>query len=393
MVALVTVGYSNWRERAKGTLLVTFPALLLCLLLDFVGGGVLGANFDRIAKDFPLLLVILPGMMDLRGNVFGAMASRMTTALRLGRIEGVFDEEVTTNITMAIVSSKIPLLVLGFVGIFKVGLTHSALVVIAVVIASALLIGLILGYSTALITIFPYRHGIDPDTIAAPLITSIADVITIPSLVYILFFYGNHPKIFFVFLAVMFLLLIILAIRSSFTEEKRRAFREISFVLSTLALIELISGSTLEHYSHVISAVLILSVMYPSILDSTGNFASIVAASTSTRLNLTGVEALRERNFIGDVMALLMLTPLIGFLTNWFAVKVAKFAGINGGIIPIFVITYPFLVLLGILSGVGVAYLAYKLSLDPDNVAVPAVTTLTDVMGTIYLVLIAHAIL
>ena len=385
----VTVGTRGWRERLKQTFLVTFPALLLCLALDFVGGGVLGKNFKMIATSYPLLLIILPGLSDLRGNVFGAMASRMTTALHLGRIRGVLDREVTTNISMAIGSSKIPLIVLWVAGVLKLGLSHSAWVVLLIIIASALVIGLLLGYSTAFITIFPYRWGADPDMIAAPLITSVADVITIPTLVYLIFFYEDYTVTFYLFTAAMLAVFILMIVKSDYGREHRRAFKEVSSVLTILALVEIFSGSTLESYSGVISKAIILSVMYPSILDSVGNFASIAAATTSTRLNLSGKEALMRREFYLDVGALLLLTPIIGFLTNYIAVHVTSLIGYSGAIIWPFILGYPILVFVNISIGVIVAYFSHRFNIDPDNVAIPAVTTISDVMGTVFVVILA----
>ena len=385
----VTVGNRGWRERLKQTFLVTFPALLLCLALDFVGGGVLGKNFKMIATSYPLLLVILPGLSDLRGNVFGAMASRMTTALHLGKIRGVLDKEVTTNISMAIGSSKIPLIVLWIAGVVKLGFSHSALIVLLIVIASAIFIGFILGYSTAFITIFPYRWGADPDMIAAPLITSVADVITIPTLVYLIFFYRDYPGVFYVFTALMLTLFVLMILFSNYKKEHLRAFKEVSSVLTILGLVEIFSGSTLESYSGIISKVIILSVMYPSILDSVGNFASIAAATTSTRLNLSGTESLKEGNFYSDMVVLLGLTPVIGFLTNFIAVHVTRLIGYSASLIWTFILGYPFLVLINMGIGVLVAYIAYRFSIDPDNVAIPTVTTISDVMGTLFVVFLA----
>ncbi|WP_456366046.1 magnesium transporter [Thermococcus sp.] len=386
----VTVGTRGWRERLKQTFLVTFPALLLCLALDFVGGGVLGKNFNMISTSYPLLLVILPGLSDLRGNVFGAMASRMTTALHLGRIRGVLDREVTTNISMAIGSSKIPLIVLWMAGVLKLGISHSAWVVLLIIIASALVIGFLLGYSTAFITIFPYRWGADPDMIAAPLITSVADVVTIPTLVYLVFFYEDHPDLFYAFTALMMALFVLVIIYSSYTREHVKAFKEVAGALTVLGLIEIVSGSTLESYSGAISKVIILSVMYPSILDSVGNFASIAAATTSTRLNLSGREALVRKEFYFDVGALLLLAPIIGFLTNYIAVHVTSLIGYTGTLIWPFIIGYPFLVVINIVIGVFIAYLSHRFNIDPDNVAIPTVTTISDVMGTVFVVILAE---
>ncbi|WP_456396142.1 magnesium transporter [Thermococcus sp.] len=389
IVGGMSIGYTGWRQRLKHAFFVTFPALLLCLLLDFVGGGVLGKNFNKIATEYPLLLVILPGMMDLRGNVFGAMASRFTTALHLGRISGVLDREVSTNISMAIASSKIPLIILWLVGLLKLGPSYSAITVLLIVVASALFIGFILGYSTAFITIFPYRWGADPDMIAAPLITSVADVITIPSLVYLIVLYERNPKIFYSFTILMVFAFIFLILNSRYEKSHRKAFKEVSSVLTILAIIEIFSGSTLESYSHLISQVIIFGVMYPSILDSVGNFASISAATTSTRLNLSGSNALKEPEFRKDLISILILAPVIGLLTNWIAIYVTRHIGGSGSFLWIFIITYPLLVFFNMLVGILVSYLAYRFSIDPDNVAIPTVTTISDVMGTVYVVLLA----
>ncbi len=385
----ITVGTRGWRERLKQTFLITFPALLLCLALDFVGGGVLGKNFEMISKSYPLLLVILPGLSDLRGNVFGAMASRMTTALHLGKVRRILDREVTTNISMAIGSSKIPLIVLWIAGVLKLGFSYSTLVVLLIVIASALVIGFLLGYSTAFITIFPYRWGADPDMIAAPLITSVADVITIPTLVYLIFFYEDYPPLFYIFTAVMLVLFIVMLMKSNYNKEHLKAFKEVATVLTILGIVEIFSGSTLESYSGLISKAIILSVMYPSILDSVGNFASIAAATTSTRLNLSGSDALKNREFYFDVGALILLTPLIGLFTNYIAIHVTRFIGYHGSLIWPFILGYPFLVLANIVIGVLVAYISHRFDIDPDNVAIPTVTTISDVMGTLFVVFLA----
>jgi len=359
------------------------------LAFDFISGVVLGKNFKMIATSYPLLLIILPGLSDLRGNVFGAMASRMTTALHLGKIRGILDKEVTTNMSMAIGSSKIPLIILWATGAIKLGFSHSAFIVLLVMIASAIVIGLLLGYSTAFITIFPYRWGADPDMIAAPLIALVADVITIPTLVYLIFFYEGHSVAFYAFTALMVVFFVSLIALSDYKREHVRAFKEVSGVLTVLALIEIFSGSTLESYSDIISKAIILSVMYPSLLDSVGNFASIAAATTSTRLNLSGKSALKNREFYFDVSALLLLTPIIGFLTNYIAVRVTNLIGYQAALIWPFILGYPLLVVINMAIGVFIAYISHRFNIDPDNVAIPTATTISDVMGTIFIVLLA----
>ncbi|ALM74472.1 magnesium transporter [Thermococcus barophilus] len=385
---------STLRESVKEALLYSFPALLVCLVLDFVGGSVLGKYFNVISQTFPMLLVIIPGLMDLRGNVFGAMASRFTTMLHLGKIQNIFDKEVTTNISIAMLGTKVPLLLLWFMGLFKVGNLRQAIIVLFIVITSAILIAVVLGYTAAMITVLPYKRGIDPDMIAAPVITSVSDLITIPSLVYLTLLYERHKWEFYLFSLVMFALLLVLIFNSRFQNEHRRVFSEIVFILTLLALIEGIAGGILEEYSKVIGAVVITAVMYPSLLDSLGNFGAIMAAKSSTKLHLGGMEEIKSLSTIYDIAALLSISPIEGVFTNVFALFiVVHVIHKSASLIPAFLITYPLMVLIALILGLLTAIVAYKLSLDPDNVAIPTVTTLTDVIGTVYVVILAKILL
>jgi len=47
------------------------PVLYLCLIFDVFAGFFLGTNFEKFVENYPYLLIVLPGLMGLRGNVFG----------------------------------------------------------------------------------------------------------------------------------------------------------------------------------------------------------------------------------------------------------------------------------------------------------------------------------
>jgi mgtE-like transporter len=54
-----------------------------------------------------------------------------------------------------------------------------------------------------------------------------------------------------------------------------------------------------------------------------------------------------------------------------------------------FVLGFPLVILVAMLVGLFVAVLADRYNWDPDNVAIPVVTTLSDVIGTMFLVWVA----
>ncbi|AHL22592.1 magnesium transporter [Thermococcus nautili] len=385
------VGTSRtFRGKLRDAFLLSFPALFLCLIFDFVGGAVLGKNWGTVMSYFPILVFIMPGLMDLRGNIFSALASRFTTKLNLGLIDSVRDPEVTTQIVMAILSSKIPLIVLWVVGLFLVHNFVQDVVVLLMVVASAIFIGVILGYGTALITIIPFKKGYDPDLIAAPLISSIADLITMPTMVYFALLYLHHERAFYALSFTMLALLVLLALKARFKGEHRRAFGELAAIIGAMALIETVTGGLLVTYEKIINAVIIVSVMWPSVNDSMGNFGSIIAAKVSTKIHLEGVEAVKSRETLYDFLSLLILAPIIGYLTNLISTwVVVHYIHRPARILWNFVLGFPAIILVAMLIGLVVAILADKYNWDPDNVAIPVVTTLSDVIGTMFLVWVA----
>ncbi len=384
----------TFRGKLRDAFLLSFPALFLCLIFDFVGGAVLGKNWNTIMNYFPILVFIMPGLMDLRGNIFSALASRFTTKLNLGLIDSVRDPEVTTQIVMAILSSKIPLLVLWIVGLFLVHNIVQDVIVLLMVIASAIFIGVILGYGTALITVVPFKKGYDPDLIAAPLISSMADLITMPTMVYFALLYLHNSWAFYILSFIMLIILLILAFKARFKREHRRAFGELAAVIGAMALIETVTGGLLITYEKIINAVIIVSVMWPSVNDSMGNFGSIIAAKVSTKIHLKGIEAVKSRKTLYDFVSLLILAPIIGYLTNAISMwVVVHYIHRPARILWNFVLGFPLIIFVAMIIGLVVAVLADRYNWDPDNVAIPVVTTLSDVIGTMFLVWVAISVM
>ena len=68
----------------------SFIALLICALGDLFAGIVLG-NMTFFLKAFPGLLVIIPGAIGMRGNIFGSFASRLSTNLHIGMVSPKFE--------------------------------------------------------------------------------------------------------------------------------------------------------------------------------------------------------------------------------------------------------------------------------------------------------------
>lgn len=394
-MAVVRVGSSRGVEGLlKEIILASFPALFLCLLLDFFAGAFLGKFFKKIMIEYPIILVILPGLMGLRGNIYGSLASRFTTMLHLGEMNPTLkDKNVVKNIFISILLSLLPVTILWLVGVIKVREVGIAVAVFLIVITSTIFTSLLLGYSTALATIIPFKKGVDPDAVAAPIVTSIADLITIPLLVGFMFLYEDTPKTFYFLLVLAIILSLIVGKGFKIGKQERKVFVEVLSIVGVLAFISSISGTLLESYSDIIHASIIFSVMYPAILDSTGNLGSVVGAKTSTRIHLGEIEKLFNKTTVIEISLYTILAAILGILANLIAIGVVKLTlHTHIGFVKPFLLLYPLLAF-------GVMWMAYflaitfdRLGLDPDNATVPTITTLADIFSTLFTVGVAYLI-
>ncbi|WP_198300040.1 magnesium transporter [Thermococcus sp. P6] len=394
MTDLRIILWRELRERLGEALTGALPALVVCLLLDFFAGAFLGRFFEKIMVSYPVMLVILPGLMGLRGNIYGAMASRLTTMLHLGEMEpSLKDRNVTKNVILSIFLSLVPVTVLWLVGVLKVGDLRSGFVVFLIVFTSMVFVGLIMGYATVLATVLPFKRGIDPDTIAAPLVTSAGDLVTIPFLVLFIVLYEEFNGVFDGLTVLAFLLTLIMSLKVKMGREEKRTVREILGVVGALALLSSVSGGLLESYSDVIYASVIFSVMYPAILDTAGNYGSIIGAKTSTKIHLGEINELLNVDSLLDILSYFLTAFIVAPLMNLFAIGVVRVSlGKDVGMVVPFLLLYPLLVLVNMFVAYFLAIAFDRLGLDPDNATVPTITTLADIFSTLFTVGVAHLI-
>jgi cation transporter-like permease len=93
-------------------------ALLICAVGDLIAGIILG-KMTFFLETFPGLLVVIPGAIGMRGNIFGSFASRLSTSLHIGLIspEFEFSEDLNNNIFSSFVLTLVLSIFLGIVAI------------------------------------------------------------------------------------------------------------------------------------------------------------------------------------------------------------------------------------------------------------------------------------
>lgn len=158
------------------------PALGASIVGGLLAGLVLGgmrAEFRAV----PGLLVLVPALLATRGNVYGSLGARLSTALHQGLIEprvDVGDERLRAAVGAALGNG---LLASGFgaVAAYAVlvvlGRTHAPLgVLVGVALVSGLLSGIALVTTVVTVVFYGYRRGMNPDTLVGPIVTTAGDV-------------------------------------------------------------------------------------------------------------------------------------------------------------------------------------------------------------------------
>jgi len=168
---------------AKEMLKQSLPLFILCGFGAIVAGSTLGLMLD-LFKEIPGLIVVIPGIIAMRGNISTAFGSRIGSAYHLGIIDSdnLWNEDLKQNIYSSIILSFLVSIVIGVLAYFSsllVGITPNAVKLITIVLIAGLISAFILTLLTILIIFMVFKRGYDPDNITGPALATFGDIITI----------------------------------------------------------------------------------------------------------------------------------------------------------------------------------------------------------------------
>ncbi|MEM3453422.1 MAG: magnesium transporter, partial [Candidatus Hadarchaeum sp.] len=91
--------------------------LILCAIIEILTGNIMEGMSEKLTVTLPGLILIIPPLLDLRGNVNGALASRLGTALHTGILEPKFSmtEELKINVASSLILSLIASATIGVI--------------------------------------------------------------------------------------------------------------------------------------------------------------------------------------------------------------------------------------------------------------------------------------
>ena len=373
-------------------------ALMVCALAGMVAGVML-SSMTGMLEAVPGLLVIIPGALAMRGNIFGSLGSRLGTSLHSGQLDpNAKNSSVLFENVLAVVGQTLLLsTILGALAFIFIPGGHLTLVYLLSMILISVLAGIFAGAMllgvTLQVAIGGFKKGWDPDNVVAPVVTTAGDILTIPCVLlatYIVLWLGNGAIILLSFCIIICTVVYI----SFFLTRKvlmRTILRQSFLVLVLCAFLATVAGHFLEARLESLIVVSGLLILFPPFNDTLGNLGAILSSrlSSAAHMGTTRMKAVPDSEAFHNMAAvfflLLMIFPAIGILAHFTAV-VLGFT--SPGILT--------MMLVSILAGVLVSviaitasyyftYLSYRVSVDPDNVVIPIMTSLMDMVGVFVL--------
>ena len=383
-----------WREE-RMALRRGLTAVLLTSLTGTIAGLILAGADDLLAR-IPGLLLLVPAAIDMRGNIYGALASRLSTALHLGEYSATLRRdafmgrqiEATTLLT---ISTSVIIAVMAWAMGVAFGLEPIpvwSLVVIAAVGGSISSIFLLV--ITVALSRIAQRRDWNMDDVGVPSVTVIGDVLTIPALLLATLLVGHD-----IVALVLGLLLAgagIWALVAGWAHRDpvvRRIVRESAITLALAAAVGAIAGTLLEIRLEQWIAVPVLLIMIPPFVANCGSLGGILSSRLASKLHL----GLIESRLVPGRLAALDVSVVFVFSVFAFAgigTVAWAVASVFGLEPPVWGTVVTVSLLAGLLATVILSIVAYttavtsvRFGLDPDNEGIPIVTSAMDLLGLI----------
>ncbi|CAF0991665.1 unnamed protein product [Brachionus calyciflorus] len=385
------------------------------VLLDYVQDSDL---FQQVKE----VIVLVPALLGLKGNLEMTLASRLSTQVNLKQIHD--KRTMMSAILGNFAVTQIQSIVVGFLASFIACITElisvqklnvsNLLTLISTSVATASLASLLLGGAIMLIIIISSRCNINPDNIATPLAASLGDLVTLAILWCIGTFFFIYKHLFWIH--IIFIVLFVIAIpflaiycrRNSFVKETLKHGWSpviVAMIISSLA------GVILEIAIKVYSGI---AIYQPVVNGVGGNIVGIFASRLSTSLHKTGDMGrwahwspkkffrypyetfFAKSNPEHKTGLVLMGLTLPGHTLFFFIIYFIKASTSQFKLTAPLVIFYLAFVFLQVLILLVLCYFMVHVfwhwNLNPDNMCIPLLTAIGDFLGVSFLFLCFHLV-
>ncbi|XP_030712054.2 solute carrier family 41 member 2 [Globicephala melas] len=392
-------------------LLAGFGTVSAGMVLDIV-------QHWEVFKKVTEVFILVPALLGLKGNLEMTLASRLSTAVNIGKMDSPIEKWnlIIGNLALKQVQATVvgflaavAAIILGWIPEGKYYLDHSILLCSSSV-ATAFIASLLQGIIMVGVIVGSKKTGINPDNVATPIAASFGDLITLAilawisqGLYYCLETYYYIPPLVGVFFLALTPIWIIIAAKHPATRTVLHSGWE---PVITAMVISSIGGLILD--TTVSDPNLAGIVVYTPVINGIGgNLVAIQASRISTYLHLHSIpgELPDEpkggyypfRTFFGPGVnnksaQVLLLLVIPGHLIFLYTIHLMKSG--HTSLTIIFVVVYLFAAVLQVFTLLWIAdwmvHHFWRKGKDPDSFSIPYLTALGDLLGTALLALSFH---
>ncbi|MFW9877813.1 MAG: magnesium transporter [Candidatus Thorarchaeota archaeon] len=158
----------------------TFPSEVVSILGDIIAGIILSLLILPFSS-FPLLILIIPALLSLRGNLSGPFIARTSRDLVIGDFsKKTWTQNVLATYMLSIITATfigIFSLILNF-AIFRIFVLPNSYLIIIPIISMVLTLTISIPCSTGL-NYLAFKKGLNPNNVVNPVMTAIDDFSTV----------------------------------------------------------------------------------------------------------------------------------------------------------------------------------------------------------------------
>ena len=373
---------------------------LTLLALSTVGAGLLLATEASQLEKLPGLLLMIPAAIALRGNIFGALGSRLGTAIHSGTYKfsfsrnSVMGENVIASLALTL-STSFMLAILAKATAIAFGISDSISIDRFIVIS---LLGGLLASSVVLfvalsLAALSVRYNWNPDNVTAPLVTAAGDLLTVPALIWSATLVDSDRVSLALSIVFACLTLVSIVVWWKSKPAIQVILRESTPVLIVALLLDLLAGYSIESQRSDFVNLPSLLVLLPSYLALAGALGGTLSSRLATKLHLGLIQPLgfptktARRDVTGMVLVSVPAFAIVALLT----LGGASLFDLGG---PSSVNLVGVALLGGVIATCVVSFTAYygtmasvRLGVDPDTYGITMVTSVVDLMGALSLTL------
>jgi mgtE-like transporter len=177
------------REVAARGYREALPVLAVSAGGGLFAGVVLG-GMEAELQAIPGLLLLVPALLAIRGNVYGSLGARLASALHQGLVEprvSLGDRRVRAAVAAAIsngLAMSLFAATVGFLLVVLQGRTTSLAALLGVALIAGLISGVVLTTAVVTVVFVGYRRVLDPDALAGPVVTTTGDVVGVATMLF-----------------------------------------------------------------------------------------------------------------------------------------------------------------------------------------------------------------